>query len=275
MSVTKFIELNPYYATLSVDDLVSIPVKNITGLISDKEPVYRRGRKVMKRWYTSEIDRLKELPSFCKTYTYDFNEQGELTIITKCQWFNTDEELLEERIFTDDHTVQATDYITQGHRETLISRLRSDAKGVEGVNGEGDAVTIFKRYKNQVQSYIFDKNAASDWVEALENEDINNILNFLNVIIPTLWEDNMYEYALNEKTLLSKVLKEADINPLKEDYTFKSISDLAVELFQKGVDITGGSQESMMNMISFLNSSGKDIRLISIRDVIINLITTE
>jgi len=271
--IIKISEVYPLALVVPKEQLSSTHVKTIPGLMVDKEPVTRRGKKISKRWYTTISDSILKKPAFCKEYGYSFND-GELTKTTKCIWFGTDGNVFHDEDFSETYSVSVTDEMTSKFRSYLISQLRSDAKGIVGVNGKGDAVRIFKKYKNLIENYIFDGDEAQSWIDAMDNETNNGILNLLNVELPVRYVNNLYEEALSESVIFPLVFNQIGLNPVNPDLTMKTQQEIAIELLGLGLDITDPAT-ALTNIIQYLISEGFDVRVISIKEIIKELITTD
>lgn len=269
----KLSEVYPLILSVPKDELSTIHIKTIPNLIVDKEPKTRRGKKIMKRWYTSQADAILKKPAFCKEYQYLMDE-GELTILTKCVWFDVDGGIFYQEDFAETYSVSVTDEILSKFRGFQVSQLRSDAKGLTGVNGKGDATRIFKKYKNLIENYIFDQDEAGAWANAMSNETNAGILNLLNVQLPVYYVNNVYEEALSQDVIFPIIFNLIGLNPVKPDLTMKTDQEIAIELLGLGLDITDPAT-ALQNMLAYLTAQGFDVRIITIREVITELITTE
>jgi len=271
---SKFSELNPHFAEMSIETLKGILIKTIPGLIADKNVEYRRGMKIRKKWFTKVEDIDIDKPAFCKEYSYEFKDDGEVVIHTRCIWFDTDDEILDDEYFHKLYSKSRTRALLEDFRKVLISRLKSDAEEIPGLNGK--AVEIFIKYKDSIQLFYEFASAAQTWIDEMDNETDPTILALLGIKLPTLWLNDIYETAVDGKQLFRLCVKYAGINPITSDgLSIKSKQILAGELFGKGLDITSTNQQIVLgNMIAFLIGKSVDIRMLTIKDIIINVTTT-
>lgn len=264
----KLIEVAPWLNEVSLDQLVYIHIKTIPGLIADEQPKYRRGKKVRKRWFVSQQDKILGRPCFCKEYFYSVSEEGRLTITTKCIWFNVENKIAHEKQFVKVFSKGSTDYETSKYRQIMVSLLKTDAAEIPGLNGQ--ALNIFKKYKDQIENYYEFSNAKQDWIDSMENETDTGILSLLNIELPVYYVNNIYEEALTQERILPILFQNTGVFPFKGDGTLKNQIELYTEFYTLGIDLN-----DLSSIIQYMLSVNVDVRFINIKNIIIELLTSD
>lgn len=215
----------------------------------------------------NEQDRVLGKPCFCKEYEYKI-EEGKLTVLTKCVWFSVEDKIAYEKEFYKTYSKGATDYQTSKYRQIMVSLLKTDASSIPGLNGK--ALDIFKKYKNEIQNYYEFESAKEDWIKAMINETDSNILFLLNIELPVYYLNNVYEEALTQERILPLLFQNTSVLPFKENGVLKNQNELYIEFLKLGIDLL-----KINSIIDYLTNSGIDVRLITIRDIIVELLNTD
>lgn len=196
-----------------------------------------------------------------------------MKVTTEVIYFDTNGDVFHKEVFVEVWAKNIASDFKSKIRSFQINELSSDAEGITGVNGKGDVSRIFKRYKNQIENYIFRAENYTDIVGAIENETNAGILNLLNVELPVYYIDNVYEEALSEDVIFPIIFNLIGLNPVKEDLTMKTQEEIAIELLGLGLDITNPAT-ALPNMLAYLTSQGFDVRIINIGQIFSELVST-
>lgn len=266
--LVKLIEVDPTLGLIALDQLVHIHIKTIPGLIADEQPQYRRGKKIRKRWYVSELDRVLNKPAFCKEYEYSISIDGKLTTKTTCIWFDLKDEVIIKKVFENTISKGSSDFERSKFRQIMVSLLKTDAGEIPGLDGK--ALNIFKRYKDQIENYYEFESAKQDWIDAMENETDAEISALLEIELPVYYVGGIYEEALTQERLMPILFGITGLFPFNNDGTSKTAIEIGQEFGALGVDL-----QDMSSILQYLGTNGVDARVISIKQIITELLTSD